>query len=178
MDKKFLIVGLGNPGEEYELTRHNAGFMVIEELARRHGANYWKSEAGAMTAHTQIAGREVILARPLTFMNLSGASVSKLLKAYDLGMADFLVIHDELDLPFDEVRVKQGGGHAGHNGLRSLHEKLASDNYLRIRVGIGRPPGKMPAADYVLAKMRSNSEALEQLGVSVAQAADLVEQQL
>lgn len=178
MDKKFLIVGLGNPGEEYELTRHNAGFMVIEELAKRHGANYWKSEAGAMTARTQIAGREVILARPLTFMNLSGSSVSKLLKAYDLGMADFLVIHDELDLPFDEVRVKQGGGHAGHNGLRSLHEKLASDNYLRIRVGIGRPPGKMPAADYVLAKMRPNSEALEQLGVSVAQAADLIEQQV
>lgn len=172
----FLIVGLGNPGPDYMSTRHNAGWMVVEELAARHGANYWKSEAGAMTAKTSISDVEVVLARPLTFMNLSGSSVKKLLEHYKLSRSDFVVVHDELDLPVDEVRLKQGGGHAGHNGLRSLHEKLGSDDYTRVRVGIGRPPGRMAAADYVLAPMRENSEAYEQLKVSVAQAADRVEE--
>lgn len=175
-EKLFLIVGLGNPGEDYELTRHNAGFMVVDELARRHGAKYWKSEGGAMTADTTVCGVKILLAKPLTFMNLSGSSVANLLKSRALTHADFVVIHDELDLAPDDVRIKQGGGHAGHNGLRSLHEKLGTDDYRRVRIGVGRPPGRMQAADYVLAKMRTQSEAYEQLEVSVQRAADMVEE--
>lgn len=171
---KYLIVGLGNPGEEYENTRHNAGFKVVDLLGDRHNARHWKSEGGAFTSAVEIDGVRVLVAKPQTFMNISGNAVANLLKLHKLTIKNVLIIHDELDIEADDVRFKMGGGHAGHNGLRSIHDKLQTNNYARVRVGIGRPPGRMQAADYVLAQMRPN--VAEELEVSVAQAADMVEE--
>ena len=145
-----LIVGLGNPGEQYAATRHNAGFMAIDKLAEELRATYWKSELGALTAHVKYKGEELILAKPQSFMNTSGGPVSKLAAAHKVKPEEIVVIHDELDLPCGTVRVKVGGGHGGHNGLRSIHDKLGSNAYTRVRVGIDHPPGRKPVADYVL----------------------------
>lgn len=169
----FLIVGLGNPGDEYVETRHNAGFMAIDVLAERHGANYWKSQGGALTAETRIGTEDVVLVKPQTFMNLSGTAVAHLLKTYNLNVSDLVIIHDELDIEPGVVRCKLGGGHAGHNGLRSIHQKVGTDEYARVRVGIGRPPGRMAAADYVLQVLRK--EGLTDLQVSAQVAADAAE---
>ena len=144
----LLVAGLGNPGEEYAHTRHNSGFMVVDELARRGGVSYWKSQAGAMVARCRVAGREVVLAKPQSFMNTSGGPVSKLCAAYDVAPEELLVVHDELDIPAGDVRVKFSGGHGGHNGLRSIIDKLGSRDFSRVRVGIGRPPGSMDPADF------------------------------
>lgn len=139
----------GNPGEEYENTRHNAGFRAVEELGERLGAGYWKSQCGAKVAVVRVRGqegpREVILAMPQDFMNTSGGPVSKLCREYRVAPEELLVIHDELDLDPGDVRVKVGGGHAGHNGLKSIINKLGSRDFSRIRVGIGMPPGRMPS---------------------------------
>lgn len=169
----FLIVGLGNPGNEYTETRHNAGFMAIDVLATRHGAQYWKTQAGALTAETKIDGAPVVLVKPQTFMNMSGSAVANLLEIYSLDVTDLVIVHDELDLEPGIVRCKLGGGHAGHNGLRSIHQKLGTDEYARVRIGIGRPPGRMAAADYVLQVVRK--DALSDLEVSAQVAADACE---
>lgn len=169
----FLIVGLGNPGDEYTETRHNAGFMAIDALAERHGARYWKSQGSAVAAETRIGGTEVVLAKPQTFMNLSGNAVAHLLSGYGLKVSDLIIIHDELDLGPGVVRCKLGGGHAGHNGLRSIHQKVGTDEYVRVRIGVGRPPGRMAAADYVLQALRK--EGLIDLEVSAQVAADACE---
>ena len=145
-----LVVGLGNPGPEYADNRHNAGFMAVDELARELRATYWKSEHGALTAHVKRGGQELILAKPQSYMNTSGGPVSKIAAAYKIAPEEILVIHDELDIPNGDVRVKVGGGHGGHNGLRSIHDKLGSNAYARVRVGIDHPPGRKPVADYVL----------------------------
>lgn len=170
-----LVVGLGNPGPEYATTRHNAGFMVVDALAERYSASYWKSRAGALVAEVEVDGRRVVLAKPQSFMNVSGGPVKKLLELYELVVDDLLVVHDELDIPAGEVRAKVGGGHAGHNGLRSIHEKLGTDAYARIRIGIGRPPGRMPAADYVLQAPRGedryNFEAAVERGTELTKVA-------
>ena len=137
-----LVVGLGNPGPEYADNRHNAGFMAVDELARELRATYWKSEHGALTAHVKRGGQELILAKPQSFMNTSGGPVSKIAAAYKIAPEEILVIHDELDIPNGDVRVKVGGGHGGHNGLRSIHDKLGSNAYARVRVGIDHPPGR------------------------------------
>jgi PTH1 family peptidyl-tRNA hydrolase len=169
----FLVVGLGNPGEEYVHTRHNAGFMAIDVLAERTGGNYWKHEAGALTCKARFEGKELLLAKPQTFMNLSGAAVGRLCESYGLAPSkDLIVVADELDLPAGEVRVKHGGGHAGHNGHRSIIGRLATPDYCRIRIGIGRPPGRMDASDYVL--QRVNGEAFEALRAACELAADRV----
>lgn len=149
----ILVVGLGNPGDEYAHTRHNAGFDTIDILAERWGATYWKNKCGALVAEVkprELGGEEVALAKPQSFMNLSGGPVSKLVKDYGVKIDEVIVIHDDLDLAPGTIRVKQGGGHAGHNGLRSIIDKNGSREFFRVRVGIGRPPGKMPVVDFVL----------------------------
>jgi PTH1 family peptidyl-tRNA hydrolase len=152
-----LVVGLGNPGSEYAATRHNAGFFVVDLLAANLGAAYWKDEAGAKVARLHLGEDELVLAKPQTFMNISGKSVKRLLDAYDVPADEMIVVHDDLDLPEGAVRAKKGGGHGGHNGLRSLSEVLGSGDYLRVRGGIGRPPGRMDPADYVLEPLRKDA---------------------
>ena len=168
-----LIVGLGNPGEEYVQTRHNAGFLTVDELASRLGGSYWKTEAGALTCKVKHDGVELLLAKPQTFMNVSGAAVRRLCDSYKIDPEqDLIVVADELDLPVGEVRVRTGGGHAGHNGHRSLIERLGTRDYTRVRIGIGRPPGKMDPADYVLEPLRTG--AFEELQASAQKATDLI----
>ncbi len=166
-----LVIGLGNPGQEYEHTRHNAGFMVVDLLAETLGAAYWKDEAGAKTTKVRLGDVDVVLAKPQTFMNVSGKSVKRLVEAYGVPLDEVVVVHDDLDLPPGDVRAKRGGGHGGHNGLRSLHDAVG-DAYLRVRVGIGRPPGRMDPADFVLEPLRG--EKLEALRASIPDAAQAV----
>lgn len=156
----WLIAGLGNPGEEYAETRHNAGFRVAEALAEDARARFWKTECGARTARGRLAGEEVLFALPQSFMNTSGGPVSKLCREYSVAPDRLVVIHDELDIPAGTIRVKFGGGHAGHNGLRSLCDKLGTRDWYRVRIGIGRPPGRMPVADFVLTSPRGEEADL------------------
>lgn len=155
-DTVMLVAGLGNPDEEYAHTRHNAGFATVDVLAARVGVTYWKSQAGAEVAVVSRDGRGVVLAKPQSFMNCSGGPVSKLCSIYGVAPEALLVIHDEMDIPAGDVRVKFGGGHAGHNGLRSIIDKLGSRDFSRIRLGIGRPPGRMEGADFVLRKLKGD----------------------
>ncbi|MCL2746345.1 MAG: aminoacyl-tRNA hydrolase [Coriobacteriia bacterium] len=155
----FLIVGLGNPGPKYAHTRHNVGFLAVDALADELGGSYWKDEAGAATCKVSDKSGDsdlkIVLAKPQTFINLSGSSVKKLCEKYGINPEEnLIVIADELDLPASEVRLKKGGGHAGHNGHRSIIDSLGTREYQRVRVGVGRPPGKMDAADYVLQPLR------------------------
>lgn len=146
----FLIVGLGNPGEEYEHTRHNAGFDTVDKIAAEIGVRYWKNECGALTGKGVYHDIDVVLAKPQSYMNTSGGPVKQLMNAYGVSPDHLVVIHDELDIDPGTIRVKFGGGHAGHNGLRSICDKLGTRDWFRVRCGIGRPPGRMPVADYVL----------------------------
>ncbi len=148
--KVKMIVGLGNPGDEYAHTRHNAGFDTIALIAEEYRAHYWKVECGALTAKVKIGEEEVLLAKPQSYMNTSGGPVKQLCFAYGLTPADIVVIHDELDLNPGSIRVKFGGGLAGHNGLKSIADKLQTRDWARVRVGIGRPPGRMQVVDWVL----------------------------
>ena len=134
-----LIVGLGNPGPQYSWTRHNAGFMVLDRLSRQYSIPIARKAFQGLNGDGNWAGERVFLLKPQTFMNLSGRSVAEALRFYKLTLADLIVIHDDLDIPFGRIRLKEGGGHGGHNGLRSLAQELGSPDYLRIRVGIGRP---------------------------------------
>ena len=173
-----VIVGLGNPGDEYAHTRHNAGFEVIDLLAERWGVTYWKNTCGALVGEVKVrlnSGEieKVILAKPQSFMNLSGGPVSHLCKDFDEAPAELIVIHDELDINPATVRVKKGGGHAGHNGLRSIIDKLGTRDFLRVRIGIGRPPGRMSVVDFVLQAPRK--EAKDDFDQACVQGADAVE---
>jgi len=167
-----LVVGLGNPGPEYELTRHNAGFLAVDLLGENLRATYWKDQAGAKVAVVRLGDEELVLAKPQTFMNVSGAAVAKLAELHEVDHSDIIVIHDDIDLAPGRVLCKRGGGHGGHNGLRSLHDKLGDDSYLRVRVGVGRPPGRMDAADWVLQPLKG--AALEELQASIPTAAQAV----
>lgn len=157
----YLIVGLGNPGEEYEHTRHNAGFEVIDRLAEEANVRYWKNACGSLVGQgtLSIDGKreDVVLAKPQSFMNLSGGPVTKLLKQFEIAPDQWIVVHDELDIPAGFVRVKRGGGHAGHNGLRSIIDKTGTRDFLRVRIGVGRPPGRMPVPDFVLQVPRKDA---------------------
>ena len=174
-----MIAGLGNPGEEYAQTRHNAGFKAIDELARQANGTYWKNQAGAEVASIKVndaeaedGKREVILVKPQSYMNTSGGPISKLCAQYKVSVEELLVIHDELDIPAGDVRIKVGGGHAGHNGLRSIIDKMGSRDFSRVRVGIGNPPGRMPVADFVLKQLRSReAEDFDETTVRAAEAA-------
>jgi len=145
-----IVIGLGNPGRKYERTRHNAGFLAIDELARRLRFDLSGEKYHAVVARGRIDGVESMLIKPQTFMNESGRSVAAALRYTTAEVADLIVVHDELDLPLGTVRVKTGGGHGGHNGLRSIIDHLGSPEFIRVRIGIGRPePGRDPA-EYVL----------------------------
>ena len=149
-DERWIIAGLGNPGPEYAGTRHNAGQMVLAELAGRMGARFKAHRTRNDVAEGRLAGQPVTLARPHAYMNLSGGPVAALAAFYKLSPERIVVLHDELDIPFGAVRLKLGGGDNGHNGLRSVSSSLGTRDYMRIRVGIGRPPGRMDPADFVL----------------------------
>ncbi|HJV65560.1 MAG TPA: aminoacyl-tRNA hydrolase [Geomonas sp.] len=134
-----LVVGLGNPGPQYSWTRHNAGFMVLDRLSSLAGISVTRKAFSGLAGDGNWAGERIFLLKPQTFMNLSGRSVAEALRFYKLSLSDLIVIHDDLDIPFGKIRLKEGGGHGGHNGLRSLGQELSSNAYARIRVGIGRP---------------------------------------
>ena len=169
-----LVIGLGNPGSEYERTRHNAGFMVADVLAGRVGGRFTvHKKSGADLLEARLDGRKVLVAKPRSFMNVSGRPVAALARFFSIPPTEVIVVHDELDLEFGTVRLKRGGGEGGHNGLRSISNALTTKDYLRVRFGIGRPPGRQDPADYVL-KPFSSVERKE-LPVIVEQAADAVE---
>ena len=170
----LLVVGLGNPGDDYDGTRHNVGADVIAVLADRHGGSLRRSKELALSCEVRIGGQRVALAFPQTFMNESGQSVRKLTHRHGVDdPARIVVVHDELDLPVGSLRVKVGGGMAGHNGLKSVTAHLKTQDYLRIRIGVGRPPGRQAGADYVL--RRPGKAEVAELGVIVQEAADAVE---
>ena len=173
-----IVCGLGNPDADYERTRHNAGFATVDVLAARHGVRFWKSEAGAQVASLTWRGadgeqREVLLAKPMSYMNTSGGPLSKLARAHRVAPQQILVVHDEVDLAAGEVRLKLGGGLNAHNGLRSIADKLGSRDFARVQFGIGRPPGKMQVADYVLRELKGGF--LDEFNITAERAADLVE---
>jgi PTH1 family peptidyl-tRNA hydrolase len=149
-DTPVLVVGLGNPGPKYVGNRHNVGFLVVDELAARMGGRFKAHKAGAEVLEGRLAGRRVVLAKPRSFMNVSGGPVVGTARFYKVDPADVIVVHDELDLPYGTVRLKLGGGENGHNGLRSISKSVGTRDYLRVRFGIGRPPGRMDPADFVL----------------------------
>lgn len=169
-----LVVGLGNPGPEYAETRHNVGFRVVELLAARAGGGrFSRHRSNADVLEGRLAGRRVVLAKPRTYMNVSGGPVAGLAQYFSVPVTDVVVVHDELDLDFGVVRLKRGGGEGGHNGLRSVSRSLGSKEYLRVRFGIGRPPGRQDPADFVL-KRFSGAEQKE-LDLAVDLAADAAE---
>lgn len=149
-DDRWIIAGLGNPGPEYANTRHNAGQMVLALLAERIGARFKAHRSRCDIAEGRLGNQPVTLARPLSYMNLSGPPIAALAGFYKVSPERLAVIHDELDIPFGTLRLKLGGGDNGHNGLRSISQALGTRDYYRVRFGIGRPPGRMDAASFVL----------------------------
>jgi peptidyl-tRNA hydrolase, PTH1 family len=149
-DERWLVAGLGNPGPQYAGNRHNCGFMTADVLAGRTSARFSRDRSRALVAAGRLVGVMVTLAKPQSFMNLSGGPVAAVRSYYKVPADRLIVVHDELDLPFGVVRLKQGGGDGGHNGLKSVTAALGTRDYLRVRVGIGRPPGRMDPAEYVL----------------------------
>lgn len=169
----FLVAGLGNPGREYRANRHNVGFMVVDTLAVQHNFKVGKVQSRSITGSVVIAGQKVLVAKPQTFMNLSGQAVSSLLRYYKLSLEQLLVIHDDLDLPFGTLRLRPGGGPGGQKGLASIIEQVGTQNFPRLRIGIGRPPGQMDAAAYVLQNFRGDD--LEELPFVLRKATEAVE---
>jgi len=172
----WLVVGLGNPGREYARNRHNVGFMVADLLAGRLGvrlSRHRRAAAESGEGRLGLGGPKLVLAKPLTYMNLSGGPVAALAKFYKVPVEQIVTVHDELDIDYGRLRVKQGGGEGGHNGLRSMSRSLGSKEYLRVRFGIGRPPGRQDPADYVLSDFSTTER--KELDFLVDRAADLVE---
>jgi PTH1 family peptidyl-tRNA hydrolase len=175
-DAVHLVVALGNPGPEHQFQRHNVGFMVGEELRRRHGLPRLRSRFRGLAGEGMIAGTPVLLLLPMTFMNLSGRAVAEAARKYKIPVERMLVVHDEVELPFGEVRLKEGQGLGGHNGLRSLEQSLGSRGFWRVRVGVGRPDrDDEPLIDYVLTPF---SEPREDVLLLVERAADLADEWL
>ena len=160
-----LIVGLGNPGPKYEQTRHNVGFVFVDELARSKGASFkLENKFHGDVCKLSLAGHDIWLLKPNTFMNLSGKSVAALARFYKIAPESMLVVHDELDIPPGQLRLKQGGGHGGHNGLRDMITQLVSKEFIRLRVGIGHPGQSRDVSNYVLGKAPRD----EQIEIDVA----------
>jgi PTH1 family peptidyl-tRNA hydrolase len=170
---RWLIAGLGNPGPGYAGNRHNAGAMVADVLAERIGARFRAGKFQAAVAEGRLAGQPVTLGKPLTYMNLSGGPVAGLAGYYRIPVGQIVVIHDELDLPFGAIRLKRGGGDNGHNGLRSVTASLGTREYYRVRFGIGRPPGRMDPAVFVLRDFTAAER--KELPFLLDQAADAAE---
>jgi PTH1 family peptidyl-tRNA hydrolase len=172
-DAPMLVVGLGNPGPKYVANRHNIGFLVADELADRIGGRFKSHKAGADVLEGRLAGRRVALAKPRSYMNLSGGPVAGTARFYKVVAENVVVLHDELDLDFGDVRLKLGGGENGHNGLRSITKSLGTRDYLRVRFGIGRPPGRMDPADYVLRDFSATER--KDLALDIDRCADATE---
>jgi len=156
--KPFLIVGLGNPGREYRTSRHNVGFMVLDRLAEELDSSFTRVKMNAMMTAVRWKGERLILVKPQTFMNLSGQAVSSYKRFYKLPLENILVVYDDVDLPFEALRLKPDGGDAGQKGVRSIIQQLGSKEFPRLRVGIGRPPGRTPVSDYVLQEFSSGEK--------------------
>jgi len=173
-DDATIVVGLGNPGERYAATRHNVGAMVLDHLVSAAG-DRWKSQRKTRcdVAETRWAGRQVILARPHSYMNESGGPVSALAGFYGVPAEGIVVLHDELDLPFGALRIKAGGGDNGHNGLKSIRRSIGSGDTVRVRIGVGRPPGRQDPADFVLRPFSSTERT--ELPELIGRAADATE---
>jgi PTH1 family peptidyl-tRNA hydrolase len=175
----WLVAGLGNPGSKYQRNRHNIGFMVVEELARKAGFSAWKSGAikGAESTTGMLGRTKCVLVKPQEFMNLSGFAVQRAMAFHSIAIDRLLVVHDEIDLDFGIVRLKQGGGHGGHNGLRSIMEQLGEGSFARLRMGVGRdpnkPPGSKDAASWVLGDFPKAQEAM--LGAVISAGCEDVE---
>jgi PTH1 family peptidyl-tRNA hydrolase len=169
----LLVVGLGNPGDEYRGSRHNLGAEVVELLAKRHGGRLRKRKERALVDEVTIDGRRVALAIPLTYVNDSGHAVGALVRRFGVDPEQLVVVHDELDLPVAELKVKSGGGLAGHNGLRSIVAHLHTQDFQRVRIGVGKPVSKERGADHVLNRFSKRERA--EVDVTVEQAADAVE---
>ena len=171
-----MLVGLGNPGREYRRNRHNVGFMALEEIARRAGIDLRTRKFSASYGQGTCAGRKVVCLMPETFMNLSGDSVQPAAAFFKVAPEDLIVFHDEVDLAFGKLQVKEGGGHGGHNGLRSLAARLGTTQFRRIRIGVGRPANSnVPMADYVLSDFYGEeSRALEEVLWKACDAAELI----
>lgn len=157
--KVFLVVGLGNPGDAYVKTRHNAGFMVLDEVAESFSISIEKRKFDALFGRGLIEDFEVILAKPMAFMNLSGIPVQKILNYFKIPFENMLVIHDDIDLAFGRLQIKENGGHGGHKGLKSIIETVGSSNFVRLRIGIGRSEN-IGVANYVLGKFSPNEKKL------------------
>nr|WP_274638003.1 aminoacyl-tRNA hydrolase [Microbacterium bovistercoris] len=175
MPQTWLVVGLGNPGPQYETTRHNVGQMVVDELAARRGERFRSHKAGARVVETWLrpGADKVVLAKLNSYMNVSGGPVANLSRFYGVDPAHVIVVHDELDIPFDAIRLKVGGGHGGHNGVRDIAKALGTPDFPRVRVGIGRPPGRQDPADWVLDPFSAADRAA--LPLVLGDAADAVE---
>jgi peptidyl-tRNA hydrolase, PTH1 family len=165
----WLVVGLGNPGAKYERNRHNIGFRVVDELARKHGLPAWSTKLGGDTTAGNVTterGRaRAVLLKPMEFMNLSGFALQRTAAFHKVDPDQILVVHDEIDLPFGSVRLKNGGGHGGHNGLRSIHEQLGAGGFARLRMGIGRDPNARPGAKDAAGWVLSDFPAAQQEAV-------------
>jgi len=175
MPHTWLVVGLGNPGPRYEKTRHNVGQMVLDELAARRGAVFRVHKANARAAETWLrpGADKLVLAKPNSFMNVSGGPAAGLARFFGVDPGRVVVVHDELDIPFDTIKLKSGGGHGGHNGVRDVAKALGTADFPRVRVGIGRPPGRQDPADWVLDPFGSAERAT--LASHLSDAADAVE---
>ena len=172
-DDRWIIAGLGNPGPEYAGNRHNAGYMVVDLLAERMGSRFKAHRTRNEVADGRLAGFPVTLAKPRTFMNTSGGPVAALATFYKVPPERVIVVHDELDIPFGALRLKLGGGDNGHNGLRSITRSLGTNDYYRVRFGIGRPPGRMDAATFVLRDFSTTER--KELPLLIDRGADAVE---
>ncbi|KJL36289.1 aminoacyl-tRNA hydrolase [Microbacterium azadirachtae] len=175
MAQTWLVVGLGNPGPKYATTRHNVGQMVVDELAARRGETFREHKSGARVVETWVrpGGDKLVLAKPNSFMNVSGAPVGALARFYSVDPDRIVLVHDELDIPFDTIKLKVGGGHGGHNGIRDVARVLTTPDFPRVRVGIGRPPGRQDPADWVLAPFGAAERP--NLPILISDAADAVE---
>lgn len=167
-----IVVGLGNPGKEYKNTRHNVGFKVVEEIASRYSIEKEESKFDAIIGHIRVGGEKVLLVKPLTYMNLSGKAVQPIMHWYKLDLDDLIVLYDDMDLEAGVLRIRKKGGSGGHNGIASIVDRLASRDFPRLRVGIGRPDNR-EAVNWVLGKF--NSEESETFEIAVKKAADAVE---
>ena len=179
MDQPWVVVGLGNPGDRYQRNRHNVGYLVADQLAAEVGGKFSAHRSRAQVLEGRLPpaagspGPRLVVAKPSVFMNESGGPVAGLLSFFRVPVERLIVVHDELDLPFGVLRLKQGGGEGGHNGLRSISRSTDSKNYLRVRLGIGRPPGRMDPADYVLRDVPAAER--EELQLMIGDAADAIQ---